>query len=115
MTQKQKKIAIIILLPVLIVSGLLRHVPIIPTWELKATFHSPIIACVDDGYSWEKIIPHNIVTSIVKTIDSGSSIPQYLAFLAYTALIVLANRRKSHIEYCGKKMVRAIMLQWRPD
>lgn len=114
MTQKQKKIAIIILLPLLIVSGLLRHVPIIHTWELKTTLNSPIIACVDDGYSWEKVIPHSI-TSIVKTIDSGSSLPQYIAFLAYAALIILANRRKSHIEYCGKKMVRAIMLQWRPD
>lgn len=114
MTQKQKKIAIIILLPILIVFGILRHVPIIPAWELKNTLNTSIIACVDDGQSWEKVIPHSI-TYIIKTIGSGSNLPQYLAFLTYTALSLSINRRKSHIEYCGKKMVRAIMLQWRPN
>ena len=70
----------------------------------------------DTEYTWDSHIKS--VTSLVKTTDF-LNVPTLSVFvLATTFVLTLISKRfylKSHIEYCGKKMVKAIMLQWRPN
>lgn len=70
----------------------------------------------DTEYTWDSHIKS--ATSLVKTTDF-LNVPTLSVFvLATTFVLTLISKRfylKSHIEYCGKKMVKAIMLQWRPN
>lgn len=70
----------------------------------------------DTEYTWDSHIKS--ATSLVKTTDF-LNVPTLSVFVfATTFVLTLISKRfylKSHIEYCGKKMVKAIMLQWRPN
>lgn len=70
----------------------------------------------DTEYTWDCHIKS--ATSLVKTTEF-LNVPTLLAIVLTTTFVLILIRKqfylKSHIEYCGKKMVKAIMLQWRPD
>ena len=110
---KRNKVAIVILLCMLLTGFMLRHKPIFYPCDFTSN-EVPVIAVMDNGYDFNKVLPvtHNIVIRLVQTANDLSQ-----AFILVTCLILCmtATRRLSHIEYCGRKMVRAIMLQWHPD
>lgn len=113
MTKQRKKIATVIsltaLLLILLASYYARH-----TIVEDDCLGAPATAVeyrIDDqqGYSWDN----------ARQVQLTVIAPIFCVFLppvAYICAIVLAAYpRTSHIEYCGKKMVRAIMLQFRPN
>ena len=70
----------------------------------------------DTEYTWDSHIKS--VTSLVKTTEFLNVPTLLVIVLTTTFVLILISKRfylKSHIEYCGKKMVKAIMLQWRPN
>ena len=74
------------------------------------------IAEPDIEYTWDSHIKS--ATSLVKTTEILNVPTLSVIIPATTFVLILIGKRfylKSHIEYCGKKMVKAIMLQWRPD
>lgn len=70
-----------------------------------------IIADTDQALCWDKLIATGIVLSL--STNNKKHIND-IAFVFIGLPSLNTNRRKSHIEYCGKKMVRAIMLQFHP-
>ena len=75
------------------------------------------IAEQDDAeYTWDNHI--KAATSLLRTdeVMNAPILPAIVLAMAFTLTFVVKRFHvKSHIEYCGKKMVRAIMLQWRPN
>ena len=75
------------------------------------------IAEQDDAeYTWDSHI--KAAASLLRTdeVMNAPILPAIMLTMAFTlTFIVRRFHVKSHIEYCGKKMVRAIMLQWRPN
>lgn len=70
----------------------------------------------DTEYTWDCHIKS--ATSLVKTTEFLNVPTLSVIVLTTTFVLILIRKQfylKSHIEYCGKKMVKAIMLQWRPD
>lgn len=84
----------------------------IPTNDYVSTEIS--LATPDTQYTWDSHIKSNI--SIVRIQLVTDIAPIVLSLIAFNvAAIIIQWNTKSHIEYCGKKMVKAIMLQWRPN
>ena len=63
--------------------------------------------------TWTNIIRSNTSLHTTDNVITDSSPMQALAFAVITAIGHCI--RKNRVEYCGKKMIRAIMLQWRPN
>ena len=70
-----------------------------------------ITADTDQALCWDKLIATGIVLSL--STNNKKHINDIVLIFIVLPLLN-ANRRKSHIEYCGKKMVRSIMLQFHP-
>ena len=107
----RKRLTIFLILPLMLMSFHARH--IIPEQDYRSTITTQylttgtIIADTDQVLCWDKLIATGIVLSL-----STNNNDIVLIFIVLPLLN--ANRRKSHIEYCGKKMVRSIMLQFHP-
>lgn len=96
----KKKLAIVILLLLLYAGFSYRHIDI-PNDDVAECY-----------------IEYQTTNHHVRNLPSGTliDIQMVVTFAATTAFCIIARPiHRSHIEYCGKKMVRAIMLQWRPD
>ena len=110
---KRNKIAIVILLCMLLTGFMLRHKPIFYPCDFTNN-EVPVMTVIDNGYDFNKVLPttHNIAIRLVRVANDLSQ-----AFILVTCLTlcITATRRLSHIEYCGRKMVKAIMLQWHPN
>ena len=111
----RKRLTIFLILPLMLMSFHARH--IIPEQDYRDTITTQylttgtIIADTDQALCWDKLIATGIVLSM-STNNKKHINDIVLVFIGLPLLNT--NRRKSHIEYCGKKMVRAIMLQFHP-
>ncbi len=114
----RKRLTIFLVLPLMLMSFHARH--IIPEQDYRSAITTQyltaetIINDTDQALCWEKLIVTGIVLSLsTNNVNHINDIVDIvLVFIGLPSLN--ANRRKSHIEYCGKKMVRAIMLQFHP-
>ena len=114
----RKRLTIFLVLPLMLMSFHVRH--IIPEQDYRSAITTQylttgtIIADTDQALCWDKLIVTGIVLSLsTNNVNHINDIVDIvLVFIGLPSLN--ANRRKSHIEYCGKKMVRAIMLQFHP-
>lgn len=96
----KKKLAIVILLVLLYAGFSYRHIDI-PNDDVAECY-----------------IEYQTTNHHISTLPHGTLIAvQMVVTFAVTTAFSIAVRpiHRSHIEYCGKKMVRAIMLQWRPN
>ena len=110
----RKRLTIFLVLPLMLMSFHARH--IIPEQDYRSITAQylttgTIIASTDQVLCWDKLIAAGIVLSL-STNNKKHINDIVLVFIGLPLLNT--NRRKSHIEYCGKKMVRAIMLQFHP-
>lgn len=110
----RKRLTIFLILPLMLMSFHARH--IIPEQDYRSITAQylttgTIIADTDQVLCWDKLIATGIVLSL-STNNKKHINDIVLVFIVLPLLNT--NRRKSHIEYCGKKMVRAIMLQFHP-
>ena len=111
----RKRLTIFLILPLMLMSFHARH--IIPEQDYRSTINAQylitgtIIADTDQVLCWDKLIATGIVLSL-STNNKKHINDIVLIFIVLSSLST--NRRKSHIEYCGKKMVRSIMLQFHP-
>ena len=111
----RKRLTIFLILPLMLMSFHARH--IIPEQDYRSAITAQylttgtIIADTDQVLCWDKLIATGIVLSL-STNNKNHINDIVLVFIGLPLLNT--NRRKSHIEYCGKKMVRAIMLQFHP-
>ena len=111
----RKRLTIFLILPLMLMSFHARH--IIPEQDYRSTINAQylttgtIIADTDQVLCWDKLIATGIVLSL-STNNKKHINDIVLIFIVLPSLNT--NRRKSHIEYCGKKMVRSIMLQFHP-
>lgn len=110
----RKRLTIFLVLPLMLMSFHARH--IIPEQDYRSITAQylttgTIIASTDQVLCWDKLIATGIVLSL-STNNKKHINDIVLIFIVLPSLNT--NRRKSHIEYCGKKMVRAIMLQFHP-
>lgn len=110
----RKRLTIFLILPLMLMSFHARH--IIPEQDYRSITAQylttgTIIASTDQVLCWDKLIATGIVLSL-STNNKKHINDIVLIFIVLPSLNT--NRRKSHIEYCGKKMVRAIMLQFHP-
>ena len=111
----RKRLTIFLILPLMLMSFHARH--IIPEQDYRDTINAQylttgtIIADTDQVLCWDKLI----ATGIVLTLSTNNKKHINYIVLVFIVLPLLnTNRRKSYIEYCGKKMVRSIMLQFHP-
>ena len=110
MTPKQKKIATVILLSLTLMCFYVRHLPSGFDETNVSEIYATTLEVPDNDYiDWEKTVPH-ILALVVDTVAFDLSVAMLAA-----VLFLPIFKRKSHIEYCGKKMVKAIMLQFRPN
>lgn len=106
---------IFLVLPLMLMSFHARH--IIPEQDYRSAITTQyltaetITAGADQMLCWDKLIATGIVLSL--STNNANHIND-IAFVFIGLPSLNTNRRKSHIEYCGKKMVRAIMLQFHP-
>ena len=111
----RKRLTIFLVLPLMLMSFHARH--IIPEQDYRSAITTQyltaetITAGADQMLCWDKLIATGIVLSL--STNNANHIND-IAFVFIGLLSLNTNRRKSHIEYCGKKMVRAIMLQFHP-
>ena len=111
----RKRLTIFLILPLMLMSFHARH--IIPEQDYRDKITAQylttgtIIADTDQVLCWDKLIATGIVLSL-STNNKKHINDIVLIFIVLPSLNT--NRRKSHIEYCGKKMVRSIMLQFHP-
>lgn len=111
----RKRLTIFLVLPLMLMSFHARH--IIPEQDYRSAITTQyltaetIINDTDQVLCWDKLIVTGIVLSL--STNNANHIND-IAFVFIGLSLPNANRRKSHIEYCGKKMVRAIMLQFHP-
>lgn len=111
----RKRLTIFLVLTLMLMSFHARH--IIPEQDYRNTITTKYLAAetitTDTGQAlcWDKLIATGIVLSL--STNNANHIND-IAFVFIGLSVLTANRRKSHIEYCGKKMVRAIMLQFHP-
>ena len=110
----RKRLTIFLILPLMLMSFHARH--IIPEQDYRSITAQylttgTIIASTEQVLCWDKLIATGIVLSL-STNNKKHINDIVLVFIGLPLLNT--NRRKSHIEYCGKKMVRAIMLQFHP-
>ena len=111
----RKQLTIFLILPLMLMSFHARH--IIPEQDYRNTITTQYLTAetitTDTGQAlcWDKLIATGIVLSL--STDNANHIND-IAFVFIGLPLLNTNRRKSHIEYCGKKMVRAIMLQFHP-
>ena len=111
----RKRLTIFLILPLMLMSFHARH--IIPEQDYRDKITAQylttgtIIADTDQVFCWDKLIATGIVLSL-STNNKKHINDIVLIFIVLPSLNT--NRRKSHIEYCGKKMVRSIMLQFHP-
>ena len=111
----RKRLTIFLILPLMLMSFHARH--IIPEQDYRSAITAQylttgtIIADTDQVLCWDKLIATGIVLSL-STNNKKHINDIVLIFIVLPSLNT--NRRKSHIEYCGKKMVRSIMLQFHP-
>ena len=111
----RKRLTIFLILPLMLMSFHARH--IISEQDYRDTINAQylttgtIIADTDQVLCWDKLIATGIVLSL-STNNKKHINDIVLIFIVLPSLNT--NRRKSHIEYCGKKMVRSIMLQFHP-
>lgn len=111
----RKRLTIFLILPLMLMSFHARH--IIPEQDYRSAITAQylttgtIIANTDQALCWDKLIATGIVLSL-STNNKKHINDIVLIFIVLPSLNT--NRRKSHIEYCGKKMVRSIMLQFHP-
>lgn len=110
MTPKQKKIATIILLSLMLTCFFGRHLPDkLGESTVKENYIMTLEVPNNDYIDWEKTVPHIVCLTI-------NVLVVYLCASMLTVILFLPIFKiKSHIEYCGKKMVKAIMLQFRPN
>lgn len=110
----RKRLTIFLILPLMLMSFHARH--IIPEQDYRSAITTQyltpdtITAGADQPLCWDKLI----VTGIVLSLSTNNASHINIAFVFIGLPLLNTNRRKSHIEYCGKKMVRAIMLQFHP-
>lgn len=111
----RKQLTIFLILPLMLMSFHARH--IIPEHDYRSAITTQyltaetIINDTDQALCWDKLT----VTGIVLSLSTNNA--NHINDIGFTFIGLLSlntNRRKSHIEYCGKKMVRAIMLQFHP-
>lgn len=111
----RKRLTIFLVLPLMLMSFHARH--IIPEQDYRSAITTQylttgtITADTDQALCWDKLRITGIVLSL--STNNVNHIND-IAFVFIGLYLPNANRRKSHIEYCGKKMVRAIMLQFHP-
>lgn len=111
----RKRLTIFLVLPLMLMSFHSRH--IIPEQDYRSAITTQylttgtIIADTDQALCWDKLRITGIVLSL--STNNANHIND-IAFVFIGLPLLNTNRRKSHIEYCGKKMVRAIMLQFHP-
>ena len=111
----RKRLTIFLILPLMLMSFHARH--IIPEQDYRDTINAQylttgtIIADTDQVLCWDKLIATGIVLSL--STNNKKHI-NYIVLVFIVLPLLNTNRRKSHIEYCGKKMVRSIMLQFHP-
>lgn len=111
----RKRLTIFLVLPLMLMSFHARH--IIPEQDYRSAITTQyltaetITAGADQMLCWDKLIATGIVLSL--STNNANHIND-IAFVFIGLPSLNTNRRKSHIEYCGKKMVRAIMLQFHP-
>lgn len=114
----RKRLTIFLVLPLMLMSFHARH--IIPEQDYRSAITTQYlttgtiiaeIADTDQALCWDKLRITGIVLSL--STNNANHIND-IAFVFIGLPSLNANRRKSHIEYCGKKMVRAIMLQFHP-
>ena len=111
----RKRLTIFLILPLMLMSFHARH--IIPEQDYRSTINAQylttgtIIADTDQALCWDKLIATGIVLSL--STNNKKHIND-IAFVFIVLPSLNTNRRKSHREYCGKKMVRSIMLQFHP-
>lgn len=111
----RKRLTIFLILPLMLMNFHVRH--IIPEQDYRNTITTKyltaetITADTDQMLCWDKLRITGIVLSL--STNNANHIND-IAFVFIGLPLLNTNRRKSHIEYCGKKMVRAIMLQFHP-
>lgn len=111
----RKRLTIFLVLTLMLMSFHARH--IIPEQDYRNTITTKYLTAetitTDTGQAlcWDKLIATGIVLSL--STNNANHIND-IAFVFICPFVLTANRRKSHIEYCGRKMVRAIMLQFHP-
>lgn len=111
----RKQLTIFLILSLMLMSFHARH--IIPEQDYRSAITAQylttetIMADTDQALCWDKLTVTGIVLSL--STNNVNHIND-IAFVFIGLSLLTANRRKSHIEYCGKKMVRAIMLQFHP-
>lgn len=111
----RKRLTIFLVLPLMLMSFHARH--IIPEQDYRSAITTQyltaetIINDTDQALCWDKLIATGIVLSL------STNNKKHINDIVLISIILPSlntNRRKSHIEYCGKKMIRAIMLQFHP-
>ena len=114
MIKSKRAVAIVLLLSFAMVSFSLRHflvdTDILENWSIT------ISSCEyrnDSPDIWQ-IERKGHSPSLPKSLELNILLRNVAVFIFTISVIVSNVIRMSHIEYCGKKMVRAIMLQWRP-
>lgn len=111
----RKRLTIFLVLPLMLMSFHARH--IIPEQDYRSAITTQyltaetIINDTDQALCWDKLRITGIVLSL--STNNANHIND-IAFVSICPFVLTANRQKSHIEYCGRKMVRAIMLQFHP-
>ena len=111
----RKRLTIFLILPLMLMSFHARHT--IPEQDYRNAITIPylttetITADTGQALCWDKLIVTGIVLSLS---TNNANYINDIVFVFIGLTLLTANRRKSHIEYCGKKMVRAIMLQFHP-
>lgn len=111
----RKRLTIFLVLPLMLINFHARH--IIPEQDYRNTITTQYLTAetmttdTDQMLCWDKLIATGIVLSL--STNNANHIND-IAFVFICPFVLTANRRKSHIEYCGRKMVRAIMLQFHP-
>lgn len=111
----RKRLTIFLILPLMLMSFHARH--IIPEQGYRSAITTQylttetIMADTGQALCLDKLTVTGIVLSL--STNNANHIND-IVFVFIGLTLLNTNRRKSHIEYCGKKMVRAIMLQFHP-
>ena len=111
----RKRLTIFLILPLMLMSFHARH--IIPEQDYRSAITTQyltaetIINDTDQALCWDKLRITGIVLSL--STNNANHIND-IAFVFIGLLLLNINRRKSHIEYCGRKMIKAMILQFHP-
>ena len=114
MSKSKRAVAIVLLLSFALMSFSLRHFLVdTNTLENQSILVNSQEFRNDRSDIWH-IERKGHSPSLIKSLELTILLQNIIIFVFTISVIAFNVIRMSHIEYCGKKMVRAIMIQWRP-